>query len=60
MVEIKRAAITILIPASETNINTLYITASSVPSEWLFSSAGNLINEKRSCLSSENVDYLSF
>ena len=56
----ERAAITILIPASETNVNTLYITASSVPSERLFSSAGNLINEKRSCLSSENVDYLSF
>ena len=30
--------------------------ATSLPSERLFSSAGNLINKKRSCLKPENVD----
>ena len=34
--------------------------ATSVPSEWLFSSAGNLINKKRCCLKPENVDKLFF
>ena len=31
-----------------------------MPSDRLFSSAGNLVNQKRSCLSPENVDYLLF
>ena len=34
--------------------------ATSVPSERLFSSAGNLINKKRCCLKAENVDKLLF
>ena len=38
----------------------LCITATSVPSERLFSTAGNMVSEKRSCLLSENVDRLVF
>ena len=38
----------------------LCITATSVPSERLFSSAGNLIAEKRSRLMSDNIDKLIF
>ena len=34
--------------------------ATSVPTEWLFTSAGNLINKKRGCLNLENVDKLLF
>ena len=38
----------------------LCITATSVPSERLFSAAGNLVAEKRSRLTSENIDKLIF
>jgi hypothetical protein len=38
----------------------LAIPATSVPSERLFSTAGNLINAKRGCLSSDNVDTILF
>ena len=38
----------------------LCITATSVLSERLFSAAGNLIAEKRSRLSSKNIDKLLF
>ena len=38
----------------------LCITATSVPSERLFSSAGNLVAEKRSRLTSDNIDKLIF
>ena len=38
----------------------LCITSTSVPSERLFSSAGNLLSEKRSRLSPENVEKLFF
>ena len=36
------------------------ITVTSVPSERLFSSTGNLVSNKRSCLLPENVDKLLF
>ena len=36
------------------------IVASSVPSERLFSSSGNVINDKRSCLLPDNADKLIF
>lgn len=36
------------------------IAATSVPSERVFSAAGNLVNAKRACLSSDNVDKLIF
>ena len=36
----------------------LCVTASSVPSEQLFSSAGNLVSKKTSCLYPESVDHL--
>ena len=36
------------------------ITASSVPFERLFSSAGNVITEKRSCLTAQHADELIF
>ena len=39
---------------------TLTISATSVPSERLFSSAGDLILEKRSCLKPKNVSMLLF
>lgn len=38
----------------------LSVAGTSVPSERLFSAAGNLLNAKRACLSSENVDMLLF
>lgn len=38
----------------------LSVSGTSVPSERLFSAAGNVLNAKRSCLSSENVDMLLF
>jgi hypothetical protein len=38
----------------------LGVAGTSVPSERLFSAAGNLITAKRSCLSSDNVDLLLF
>ena len=40
--------------------NFLCIMATSVPSERLFSTAGNLIAEKRSRLTSDNIDKLIF
>lgn len=36
------------------------VSGTSVPSERLFSTAGNLLNCKRSCLSSDNVDMILF
>ncbi|XP_041468262.1 E3 SUMO-protein ligase ZBED1-like [Lytechinus variegatus] len=38
----------------------LTLPATSVPSERVFSSAGNIVNKKRSCLEPENVDMLVF
>ena len=38
----------------------LGIMGTSVPSERLFSAAGNLLSAKRSCLSSKNVDMMLF
>lgn len=38
----------------------LSIAGTSVPSECLFSAAGNLLSAKRPCLSSDNVDMLLF
>lgn len=38
----------------------LSIAGTSVPSERLFSAAGNLVSAKRSCLKSDNVDILLF
>ncbi|XP_026667907.1 zinc finger BED domain-containing protein 1-like [Ceratina calcarata] len=40
--------------------NLLAIPATQVTSERLFSTAGNIVNEKRSRLCSENVEMLSF
>ena len=36
------------------------VTATSCPSERLFSAAGNLVNQKRSCLLPGNVDKILF
>jgi hypothetical protein len=38
----------------------LAVSGTSVPSERVFSKAGELINAKRACLSSENVDRIIF
>ena len=38
----------------------LCIPATSTPSERVFSTAGNIVRAKRSCLSSENIDILVF
>ena len=49
-----------LVPLAELAGKFLCIPATSVPSEQLFSCAGNLISEKRSRLCKENVDMLLF
>lgn len=38
----------------------LSVAGTSVPSERLFSAAGNLLSAKRSCIASKNVDMLLF
>lgn len=38
----------------------LTITATSVPAERVFSKAGQLVNAKRACLSSKNIDQIIF
>lgn len=38
----------------------LTVPGSSVRSERVFSNAGNIVNKKRSALSSDNLDYLIF
>ena len=38
----------------------LCVMGTSVPSERLFSAAGNLVTAKRSCLSSKNIDIMLF
>ena len=39
---------------------SLCVPATSVPSERVFSCTGNIINSKRACISSENVNMLCF
>lgn len=38
----------------------LTVCGTSVPSERIFSAAGNLVNAKRACLKSDNIDMLIF
>ena len=38
----------------------LCMTAMSVPSERIFSAAGNIVSKRRSCLSPENINHLVF